>query len=82
MTAVGAHIRLDRDDGVGVITIDRPQRFNSLDVATAQDLRRAGLQMARDEQVRAVILLGTASAFCSGADLKYLASGGRDEDLA
>jgi 2-(1,2-epoxy-1,2-dihydrophenyl)acetyl-CoA isomerase len=79
---VSTHIRVEREGGVGVIAIDRPQRFNSLDVTTAQDLRRAGLQMARDEQVRAVILRGTGGAFCSGADLKYIASGGQDEDLA
>ena len=44
----------DRDGAVGTITIDRASRFNSLDVATAHDLRKAGLQMARDEKVRAV----------------------------
>jgi len=77
-----SHIRLDRDGAVGLITIDRPQRFNSLDVATAQDLRRAGLQMARDEAVRAVVLRGVAGAFCSGADLKYIAAGGSDEELS
>jgi len=77
-----AHIRIDREGAVGVITIDRAARFNSLDVATAQDLRRAGLQMARDESVRAVVLRGTGGAFCSGADLKYIASGGEQEDLA
>jgi len=76
------HIRVDRDGPVGVITIDRATRFNSLDVATAQDLRRAGLQMARDEQVRAVILRGSGGAFCSGADLKYIAAGGEDEELS
>jgi 2-(1,2-epoxy-1,2-dihydrophenyl)acetyl-CoA isomerase len=73
---------MEHDGGVGLITIDRPQRFNSLDVTTAQELRRAGLQMARDERVRAVILRGTAGAFCSGADLKYIASGGQNDDLA
>ena len=57
---------------MGLITIDRPERFNSLDVATAQDLRRAGLQYARDEAVRAVVLRGTGGVFCSGADLKYI----------
>ena len=77
-----AHIRIDREGAVGIITIDRAARFNSLDVATAQDLRRAGLQMARDESVRAVVLRGTAGAFCSGADLKYIAAGGDQEDLA
>jgi 2-(1,2-epoxy-1,2-dihydrophenyl)acetyl-CoA isomerase len=77
-----SHIRLDREGAVGLITIDRPSRFNSLDVATARDLRRAGLQMARDEAVRAVVLRGVGGAFCSGADLKYIAAGGDDEELA
>src|SRR6187397_1272292 len=77
-----SHIRLDYGGAVGVITIDRQDRFNSLDVATAQDLRRAGLQMARDDAVRAVILRGEGGAFCSGADLKYIAAGGEDEELA
>ena len=76
------HIRVERDGTVGVITIDRTARFNSLDVATARDLRRAGLQMARDEAVRAVILRGAGGAFCSGADLKYIASGGDEDDLS
>jgi 2-(1,2-epoxy-1,2-dihydrophenyl)acetyl-CoA isomerase len=77
-----SHIRTERDGAVGVITIDRPARFNSLDVGTARELRKAGLQMARDEQIRAVVLRGTPPAFCSGADLKYIASGGVDEELA
>ena len=77
-----SHVHLAHDGPVGIITLDRPRRFNSLDVSTAQDLRRAGLQMARDEQVRVVILRGTGSAFCSGADLKYIASGGEHEELA
>jgi 2-(1,2-epoxy-1,2-dihydrophenyl)acetyl-CoA isomerase len=76
------HIRVERDGAVGVITIDRTARFNSLDVATARDLRRAGLQMARDEAVRAVILRGAGGAFCSGADLKYIASGGDEDELS
>jgi 2-(1,2-epoxy-1,2-dihydrophenyl)acetyl-CoA isomerase len=75
------HIRAQAEDGVGTITIDRPLRFNSLDVRTAQDLRRAALAFARDEKVRVVVLRGTNGVFCSGADLKYIRSGGADDDL-
>jgi 2-(1,2-epoxy-1,2-dihydrophenyl)acetyl-CoA isomerase len=75
------HIRSRIDNAVGFITIDRPARFNSLDVRTAQDLRRAGLAMARDETVRVVVLAGTNGVFCSGADLKYIRSGGDEADL-
>jgi 2-(1,2-epoxy-1,2-dihydrophenyl)acetyl-CoA isomerase len=74
-------IRTAAADGVGTITIDRADRFNSLDVRTAQDLRRAALAFARDDQVRVVVLRGTKGVFCSGADLKYIRSGGVDGDL-
>ena len=74
-------IRTVAADGVGTITIDRAERFNSLDVRTAQDLRRAALALARDEQVRVVVLRGVKGVFCSGADLKYIRNGGDDGDL-
>lgn len=75
------HIRMEREGAVGVITIDRPERFNSLDVATAQDFRKAGLQYARDEEIRAVVVRGTGGVFCSGADLKYIRAGGERAEL-
>lgn len=75
------HIRIEHDGAVGIITIDRAQRFNSLDVETARDLRKAGLQLARDNNVRCVILKGTNGIFCSGADLKYIRAGGDQKDL-
>ena len=64
------HIVIGIEDAVGTITIDRRERFNSLDAETARDLRKAGLQMARDSSVRAVVLRGAGGVFCSGADLK------------
>jgi 2-(1,2-epoxy-1,2-dihydrophenyl)acetyl-CoA isomerase len=76
-----SHIRAGVDNAVGYLTIDRPARFNSLDVETARDLRRAGLQLSRDESVRAVVLRGTGGIFCSGADLKYIRAGGDGGDL-
>lgn len=60
------------DGAVGVITIDRKERFNSLDEETARDLRKAGLQFARDTKIRSVVLRGIPGAFCSGADLKAI----------
>lgn len=70
------HIHVSRRGAVGAITIDRPARFNSLDVTTAQDFRRAGLQCARDPGVRVVVLRGLPAMFCSGADLKFIRDGG------
>ena len=75
------NIRIDIDGTVGTITIDRRERFNSLDVETARDLRKAGLQLARDTSVHAVVLRGTNGVFCSGADLKYIRDGGDEKGL-
>ena len=44
------HVRMTRDGAVGIITIDRRDRFNSMDVDTAQEFRKAGLQLARDDR--------------------------------
>jgi 2-(1,2-epoxy-1,2-dihydrophenyl)acetyl-CoA isomerase len=65
-------IHVEDRGAVRVITIDRPERFNSMDVETARDFRRAGLQAARDTAIRAVVLRGVPKAFCSGADLKFI----------
>ena len=73
-----SHIHTIRRGAVGTITIDRPSRFNSLDPLAAQDFRRAGLQMARDDGVRVVVLRGLPGMFCSGADLKFIRDGGAD----
>lgn len=75
------HIAATIDDGVGFLTIDRRERFNSLDVETARDLRKAGLSLSRDPLVRVVVLRGSDGVFCSGADLKYIRAGGTGEDL-
>lgn len=75
------HIKVTYDGGVGTLTIARPQRFNSLDVQTARDLRKAGLALARDNKVRCMVLQGTNGIFCSGADLKYIRAGGDPKDL-
>jgi 2-(1,2-epoxy-1,2-dihydrophenyl)acetyl-CoA isomerase len=72
------HIRIEHHGAVGVLTIARRERFNSLDVETAQDFRKAGLALSRDREVRAVVLRGDGGVFCSGADLKYIARGGDD----
>jgi 2-(1,2-epoxy-1,2-dihydrophenyl)acetyl-CoA isomerase len=74
-------IHIEREGAAAFITIDRPERFNSLDLETAQEFRKAGLQCARDEATRAVVIRGVPGAFSSGADLKYIRAGGVKEEL-
>lgn len=76
------HVHSERSQGVGILTLDRPERFNSMDVEMAHEFRTAALRLARDESVTAVVLRGREGVFCSGADLRYVREGGTREDLA
>lgn len=61
--------------GVGTITLNRPASKNRLD-AEAMDLVTALLaSCAADAQVRVVVLTGSGSTFCAGADLSAAAAG-------
>ncbi len=59
-------------DGVALITLNRPERMNTLGGSMKDDLRAAFLDLARnDANVRAVIITGSGDrAFCAGADIK------------
>ncbi len=63
-------IRLDIDDAIATITLDRPEALNALTVAMKGDLLAAFRAVARDRTVRAVVLTGAGRAFCAGQDLK------------
>jgi 2-(1,2-epoxy-1,2-dihydrophenyl)acetyl-CoA isomerase len=75
------HIHMSQEESVGIITLARRDRFNAMDVSMAQDFRKAGLQFARDDAVRCVVLRGSDGVFCSGADLKYVRDRGAAQDF-
>jgi enoyl-CoA hydratase len=63
-------------DGVALITLNRPERMNSIGGPMKDDLREAFLTHARnDDGVRAVVVTGAGDkAFCAGADIKERAA--------
>ncbi|HTZ05325.1 MAG TPA: enoyl-CoA hydratase-related protein [Gaiellaceae bacterium] len=70
-------IGVDRDGAVAVVTVDRQDALNALDVATLTELRDALRGVAADDAVRSVVLTGAGEkAFVAGADIKYM--GGLD----
>ena len=63
-------IRLEIEDAIATITLDRPDALNALTVAMKGELLAAFRSIGRDRSVRAVILTGAGRAFCAGQDLK------------
>ncbi|MEV7675866.1 enoyl-CoA hydratase-related protein [Streptomyces sp. NPDC088752] len=68
-------VRIERDDQVIVITIDREQKLNALDYPTIDELLERLDLIDSDDSVRAVILTGAGHrAFSTGADIHSLAA--------
>jgi 2-(1,2-epoxy-1,2-dihydrophenyl)acetyl-CoA isomerase len=61
-------------DGVAHLELNRPEAFNSLNIALATALEEALKQAASDEAVRVVLLSGRGKAFCAGGDVKAMAA--------
>ena len=66
-------IQTEREGAVAVVTVDRPDALNALDVATLTGLRDGLQELAADDAIRVVILTGSGErAFVAGADIKYM----------
>jgi enoyl-CoA hydratase len=66
-------IRVQLEDAVAVVTVDRQDALNALDIATLTELRDRLRELAADDDVRAVLLTGAGEkAFIAGADIKYM----------
>ncbi|MFB6435738.1 enoyl-CoA hydratase/isomerase family protein [Streptomyces sp. NPDC056411] len=62
-------VRTEIADGVALVTLDRPERHNALDLATAAELTATWREFRFDDTVRAVVLTGAGRrAFCTGID--------------
>ena len=61
-------------DGIGVITLNRPEALNAVTHEMWQSLLLACEELANDARVRAVILTGAGRGFCAGGDVKGMAA--------
>ena len=60
-------ILISNDGPVRIVTIDRPERRNAVDAATAQDLFDAFIAFDADASASVAILTGARGVFCAGA---------------
>jgi enoyl-CoA hydratase len=68
-------VSIRADARVTVVTIERPERRNAVDLATARALFAAFERFDADPDADVAVLTGAAGAFCAGADLKAIAEG-------
>ena len=69
------HLRLERpSDGVALLTLDNPDQRNAMSDAMTASWVSAIDELAADRSVRAVVVTGAGSAFCSGGNTSWIAS--------
>ena len=69
-------IKLEIQDNIATITLNRPAEANALDLAMATELHDAAIRCHHDDAVRAVIVTATGKMFCAGGDLKAMETAG------
>ena len=70
-----SHLRLERPrDGVALLTLDNPDQRNAMSDQMTSSWVAAVDELAADSTVRAVVVTGEGSAFCSGGNTSWIAS--------
>jgi 2-(1,2-epoxy-1,2-dihydrophenyl)acetyl-CoA isomerase len=62
-------LQFELNDGVGTLWLNRPEIYNTVNRQMAKDLRAVGYQIARNRQLRALVLRGRGKVFSSGGDM-------------
>jgi len=70
MTVSYQCVLVDEDRGVGVVTLNRPERMNAFTERLGLELRHAIAAFDVRDDIRAIVVTGAGRAFCAGADLE------------
>jgi len=73
---------LEEKDGVAVLTLNRPKKRNALSRALRDELVQQLGELAKSDQIRAVVLTGAGPVFCAGFDRSEFSGGGMEEVFA
>src|SRR5260370_36660038 len=78
------HILVDIEDGVGIITLNRPEKLNAMNRRLAAEMHEAVQRLDADDAVGCIVLTGAGRAFSAGGDIHEQLDDDRrytDEDL-
>ncbi len=62
-------LKLDKDQGVAILTLNRPEKMNAMTTQMWNGLRGCVEDVRRDEAVKVLLITGSGSAFCAGSDI-------------
>lgn len=65
----GGYLEWAAEDGVGVITLNRPEKLNALNRAMMAEIGRLSTQITQRRDIRVVVFRGNGRGFCAGQDL-------------
>lgn len=66
-------IVLEKKNGVGLITLNRPKALNALNTELIAEVNQALDELEKDQQIGCIVLTGSEKAFAAGADIKEMA---------
>ena len=70
------------EDGIAIITLNRPDRLNAYTPAMGNEVVEAFRSARDDEDVRVILLTGAGRAFCAGVDLEVLSEAPHLDEVA
>ncbi len=62
-------------DGVAVVTLNRPEKRNAVNLQMHQELESIFVDLSNDDDVRSIVLTGAGDAFCAGGDVEGMKTG-------
>ena len=62
-------IRYEKQENIGILTINRPEALNALNSAVIGDLEQAITEVEKDAELGALIITGEGRSFVAGADI-------------
>src|SRR6202046_5785285 len=65
-------ILVERDERVGIITLNRPKALNALNSQVMKEVTTAAAEFDNDPGIGAIVLTGSAKPFAAGADIKEM----------
>lgn len=65
-------IEFEKGEGIGRLTLNRPQALNALNLQTISEIEKALRDSEKDKDIKVIVITGKGRSFCVGADLKEL----------